>query len=87
MSNDVEWEDLLVPIFRAGKRVYDSPPLSDIRARTVKQMSQLHPAVRRFTNPHEYPAGLERRLAEMRTQLILQARAHPTRSNPGYDKA
>jgi nicotinate phosphoribosyltransferase len=87
MSNDVEWEDLLVPIFRAGKRVYESPSLQDIRTRTAKQVSQLHPAVRRFTNPHEYPAGLERRLAEMRTQLILQARAHPTRSNPGYDKA
>jgi nicotinate phosphoribosyltransferase len=34
----------------------------------------LHPGIRRFMNPHEYPAGLERGLHEFKMRLILDAR-------------
>ena len=70
-------EDLLVPIFRRGRRVYDPPPLAAARARTNDQLGRFHAGVKRFLNPHRYPVGLERRLHELRTRLVLEARGAP----------
>jgi len=67
-------EDLLIPVFESGKRVYTSPPLADIRNRTAAQLDRLHPGIRRFLNPHRYPAGLEQGLFDLRQRLILEAR-------------
>ncbi len=72
----VEGQDLLVPIFRGGKRVYDPPPLASSRAHAQEELGQLHPGVKRFVNPHQYPVGLERGLFDLRTRLILEARGH-----------
>jgi nicotinate phosphoribosyltransferase len=70
----LEHEDLLVPIFRRGQRVYSSPALRDIQQRVRDQLSRVHPGIKRFENPHTYPVGLERKLHELRTDLILKAR-------------
>jgi nicotinate phosphoribosyltransferase len=67
-------EDLLVPILRQGKLVYDTPDLQSIQRRTREQLARLHPAILRFINPHTYPVGLERKLYDLRTDLILKAR-------------
>ena len=70
------WEDLLVPVLRGGRCVYDPPPLQETRKRTGDQLSRLHPTIRRFVNPHEYPVGLEKSLSELRTRLVMEARRH-----------
>ena len=67
-------EDLLVPIFRRGKRVYDTPGLYQIRERVRQQLAMFHPGIKRAVNPHQYPAGLELSLHELKTQLILKSR-------------
>jgi nicotinate phosphoribosyltransferase len=67
-------EDLLVPIFRGGKCVYEVPPLAESRGRAGKQLSRFHAGIKRFVNPHEYPVGLERSLHELKTRLVLAAR-------------
>ena len=67
-------EDLLVPVFRGGKRVYDSPPLADVRARTHGELDLFHAGIKRFVNPHAYPVGLEKRLHDLKTELVLKAR-------------
>jgi nicotinate phosphoribosyltransferase len=67
-------EDLLVPVVRGGQQVYDSPTLEDIRQRTGQQLAALHRSVKRFLNPHEYPAGLEKGLHELKMRLIAEAR-------------
>lgn len=67
-------EDLLVPVLRRGKLVYKPPPLESIRERAQKQLTMFHPGVKRFTNPHQYPAGLELTLHDFKTQLILKAK-------------
>ena len=67
-------EDLLVPVFRAGKLVYEVPSLEKVRARANEQLAALHPSIKRFVNPHGYPAGLERNLNDLKTELILKAR-------------
>ena len=68
-------EELLVPVFRAGKRVYATPPLAEVRSRARASVSVLDPALLRFVNPHLYPVGLEPRLHERRMRLILEARS------------
>jgi nicotinate phosphoribosyltransferase len=70
-------EDVLVPVFRAGRRVYDPPPLAEVRARTGAQLGKLHAGVKRFMNPHQFPVGLERRLHDERARLVLEARRAP----------
>jgi nicotinate phosphoribosyltransferase len=67
-------EELLIPIFRGGERVYDVPPLAESRERAIRQLETLHPTSRRLVNPHIYPVGLARNLHERRTGLILRAR-------------
>ena len=67
-------EDLLVPVFREGKRVYEVPSLEDARRRVREQLAMFHGGVKRFVNPHRYPVGLERSLHERKTELILEAR-------------
>jgi nicotinate phosphoribosyltransferase len=67
-------EDLLVPVFRAGRRVYDVPPLAASRERTAAQLAKFHQGIKRFVNPHQYPVGLERSLHELKTKLVLEAR-------------
>jgi nicotinate phosphoribosyltransferase len=71
---DADGEDLLVPVVRGGEVVYDPPPLAESRERAKQQLDSLHPTIRRFLNPHEYPAGLERGLHELKTKLIVEAR-------------
>jgi nicotinate phosphoribosyltransferase len=67
-------EDLLVPVLRAGKSVYTSPSLQAIRQRAMDQVNALHPTHRRLVHPHEYPVGLDRGHAELRTNLLKEAR-------------
>lgn len=69
-----DYEGLLVPIFRGGKRVCDLPPLDAIRARREAQLARFHGGVRRLVNPHRWPVGLEQNLHELKTRLILEAR-------------
>jgi nicotinate phosphoribosyltransferase len=71
------FEDLLVPIFRGGRRVYEPPPLETVRQRTKNQLSRFHAGVKRFLNPHRFPVGLEKQLHELRTRLVLEARGAP----------
>jgi nicotinate phosphoribosyltransferase len=71
---EVPAEDLLVPVLRAGKLVAELPRLGQIRERVQHQLGMLHPGIKRFVNPHQYPVGLELGLAELKTKLVLKAR-------------
>jgi nicotinate phosphoribosyltransferase len=67
-------EDLLAPVLRGGRVVYARPTLQASRERTARELARLHPGVKRFVNPHQYPVGLEKGLFELRTRLVLEAR-------------
>jgi nicotinate phosphoribosyltransferase len=73
-SADLEREDLLVPVYRGGSRVLELPSLPAVRQRVRDQLGRLHPGIRRFVNPHRYPAGLESGLHRQRAELVLRAR-------------
>ncbi|MCY1054370.1 nicotinate phosphoribosyltransferase [Nannocystis sp. SCPEA4] len=67
-------EDLLVPVLRAGRPVYETPPLAEVRARTQAQLQRLDPAVRRLDAPTSYPVALDRPLADLKARLMADAR-------------
>jgi nicotinate phosphoribosyltransferase len=64
------WEDLLVPVFRGGEAVYPVPTPGEARNHVREQLSRFHAGIKRFDNPHEYPAGIEEGLSERRTAMI-----------------
>ncbi|HYD42519.1 MAG TPA: nicotinate phosphoribosyltransferase [Anaeromyxobacter sp.] len=66
--------DLLVPVLRAGRPVYEAPPLAAIRDRALAEVARLPASLKRFLNPHQYPVGLEPSLHELKTRLVLEAR-------------
>jgi len=66
--------DLLVPVFRQGKAIYEPPPAAAARALAASQLASFHSGIKRIVHPHVYPVGLERGLHEMRTRLILESR-------------
>ncbi|HWA88192.1 MAG TPA: nicotinate phosphoribosyltransferase [Opitutus sp.] len=74
ITDDAKSTDLLVPIFRGGRRVYDPPPLAASRERTFAQLRALHPGHKRLLNPHDYPAGLEPGLHALRAALVTRLR-------------
>lgn len=68
------FEDLLIPIFREGKCIYKRPEIDTIRQRVKQQLVAFHSGIKRFVNPHQYPVGLEKKLHDLKSQLILKAR-------------
>ncbi len=69
--------DLLVPIFRGGRRVYEVPSLEETRSRVRQQLALFHAGVRRLVNPHRYPAGLEQGLYDRRSEMVRRLRGLP----------
>jgi nicotinate phosphoribosyltransferase len=67
-------EDLLVPVLRGGRPVWTAPPLAEVRAHAQAELARFHSGVKRLVHPHSYPVGLERRLFDLRTRLVLEAR-------------
>jgi nicotinate phosphoribosyltransferase len=74
-SGSEEHDGLLVPVYRGGKRVYDPPPLTEIRAHRERQMAMFPPGIKRFSEPDRYPVELEPALFELKTRLIREASA------------
>jgi nicotinate phosphoribosyltransferase len=68
------FDDLLVPIFREGKRVFAQPSLLEIRERVNQELQRTPFSVKRFDNPHVYPVGLEQSLHDFKTSMIKAAR-------------
>jgi len=74
VGGKVSCEDLLVPIFKAGKLVYTPPPLEESRKRTLTQIDMLDPRTTRLVKPQTYTVGLEQGLHKHKSDLILQKR-------------
>lgn len=69
--------DLLVPVFREGKLIAEEHlgrDLMEIQERVKSELGRFYDGIKRFEHPHQYPAGLELSLHELKTALILEAR-------------
>ena len=74
IKEDVQSKDLLEPIFRQGKCLYQRPTLHAIRAHTQKELSSFPIGMKRFLNPHLYPVGMEKKLYDLKIELIQKIR-------------
>ncbi len=74
IPKNAQLKELMVPIFRQGKLIYQTPSLSASREKAFSELNDFHETIRRFLNPHEYPVGLEEQLFGLKTELILKAR-------------
>jgi nicotinate phosphoribosyltransferase len=70
IPKDARGQDLLVPIFRTGKLVYDRPAINDVRKNAAAQLGKFYSGIKRLLNPHIYPVGLENTLHELKAKLI-----------------
>lgn len=67
-------EQLLVPIFKNGELVYNSPDLQEIKRNCAYQVSTLWPEVKRFDNPHNYYVDLSPELMELKEKMLMAGR-------------
>ena len=67
---DFTARELLVPVFINGKRVYDCPPLEQVRDYCKAQVDTLWDEVKRFDNPHTYYVDLSEKLWTIQQDLL-----------------
>lgn len=64
-------KELLIPIFKNGECVYESPSLHEIRDYCKAQIMTLWDEVKRFENPHKYYVDLSRKLWDIKQSLLM----------------
>ena len=69
------FEELQVPIFVNGKRVYDMPSLEEIRDYHQEQMETLWNEVKRLNKPHKYFVDLSQELYDLKNELVEEKRS------------
>lgn len=65
-----EARELMVPIFKDGKLVYNRPALDEIQAYCRQQVDTLWDEVKRFDNPHNYYVDLSQKLWNIKNELL-----------------
>lgn len=74
LEENLEQKDLLQPIFQAGKKVYSSPSLQEIRRKVQQELATFPVGMKRFLNPQSYPVVMEKSLHELKIKLINNLR-------------
>ncbi len=69
---DFTARELLVPIFRDGKLVYEEPTIEEIREYCLREVDSLWDEVKRFENPHNYYVDLSQKLWGIKQSLLSQ---------------
>lgn len=62
--------ELLVPIFKNGRLVYNLPALDEIRDHCAREIATMWKEVLRFENPHEYYVDLSQKLWDLKHSMI-----------------
>ncbi len=63
-------KDLLTPVFKNGRLVYNCPSLEEIRDYSKRQMKTLWDEVFRFENPQEYYVDLSKNLLDLKLNML-----------------
>lgn len=71
---DYTARELLIPVFKGGKRVYTTPKLSEVRQYCHNQVELLWDEVKRFENPHSYYVDLSKKLWQIKRSLLEQVK-------------
>ena len=62
--------DLLVPIFKDGQLVYQTPNIEKTKAYCNNEFNTLYEEIKRIDNPHEYYVDLSDKLRKLKEELI-----------------
>lgn len=62
--------ELMIPIFVNGEQVYETPSLAHVRGVVSKQLNELEPEFKRFSNPHIYKVSLSEKLYRVKKNLL-----------------
>lgn len=65
-----EVRELMQPVFKDGKLVYDKPTLAQINANEDKNISEFFPEYRRVVNTQEYKVDLSEKLWKLKQTLL-----------------
>ena len=63
--------ELLVPIFRGGECVYETPHITEIQKYCLSEIETLWEEVKRFENPHRYYVDLSKKLWDIKHNLLV----------------
>ena len=70
LGGTYEVRELLVPVIKAGKRVYESPSVMELRDYCQKEQGTLWDESRRFVNPQKVYVDLSQKLWELKKDLL-----------------
>jgi len=71
--------EMLIPIFKNGECVYESPKVMDIRAYCQEELETLWEETKRLVNPHQMHVDLSPRLYDIKIDLLDQMGRIPKR--------
>src|SRR3954454_2784795 len=86
IARSTGYSDLLVPILRRGKVVYEPPNIETSREHLRKQLSCAPSEVLKLTDPSPYKVGLEQSLYELRSKLIAHAKRNERADSRRHSK-
>lgn len=70
LGGTYEVRELLVPVIKEGKRVYESPSVMELRDYCQKEQNTLWDESRRFANPQKVYVDLSQKLWELKKDLL-----------------
>ena len=70
LGGTYEIRELLIPVFKNGKRVYTSPSVMEIRDYCLKEQATLWDESRRLVNPHRVYVDLSQKLFDLKNELL-----------------
>ncbi|MBR4059371.1 MAG: nicotinate phosphoribosyltransferase [Lachnospiraceae bacterium] len=62
--------ELMVPVFKQGECIYESPKVMDIRAYCLQEQDTLWEETKRFVNPHKVYVDLSKKLYDTKISLL-----------------
>ena len=63
-------KELLVPIFKDGKQVYNLPSLKEVREYCESEVNSLWEEIKRMVNPHGYYVDLSQKLWDLKQKML-----------------
>ena len=70
LDSDFAVKELLVPVFKGGKLVYECPDLKTVKEHCADSVAHIWEEVLRFENPHRYYVDLSPKLWELKNKLL-----------------
>ncbi|MDO9541743.1 MAG: nicotinate phosphoribosyltransferase, partial [Kiritimatiellia bacterium] len=74
LSAKHDFKDLLVPVFRKGKRIYPDITIEEVKENARRNLDCFQAGIKLLVNPRRFPVGIEKTLQVLKTNLIRKTR-------------